>query len=63
MTRVELTESRMQSQESTFKKLKSVNDDRELSEVIVDYTAAYTAYQASLQATGKAMKQTLLDYI
>lgn len=63
VTRVELTESRMQSQESTFKKLKSVNDDRELSEVIVDYTAAYTAYQASLQATGKAMKQTLLDYI
>jgi len=61
--RVELTESRMASQQSTFKKLKSTNEDRELSEIIIDYTSASTAYQSSLKATGKALQQSLLDYI
>ena len=63
ISRVELTESRMASQKSTFEKLKSTNEDRELSEIIVDYTSAYTAYQASLQATSKALQQTLLNYL
>ena len=47
----------------TFKKLKSTNEDKELSDIIIDYTAAYNAYQASMQAASKAIKQTLLDYI
>lgn len=61
--RVELTESRMASQQTTFKKLKSTNEDRELSDIIIDYTSASTAYQSSLKATGKALQQSLLDYI
>ena len=61
--RVELTESRMQSQQSTFQKLKSTNEDKELSEIIIDYTSASTAYQSSLKATSKALQQTLLDYL
>ena len=61
--RVELTESRMASQQATFKKLKSTNEDRELSDIIIDYTSASTAYQSSLKATGKALQQSLLDYI
>jgi flagellar hook-associated protein 3 FlgL len=62
-SRVELTESRMASQQATFKKLKSTNEDRELSEIIIDFTSAQTAYQSSLKATSKALQQTLLDFI
>jgi len=40
----------MSNQQLTVKTLKSNNEDRELSDIIIDYTAAYTAYQASLQA-------------
>lgn len=58
-----LTKSRMASQQLTFEKLKSSNEDRELSDIIIDYTAAYNAYQSSMQAASKAIKQTLLDYI
>ena len=39
------------------------NEDRELSDIIIDYTAAYTAYQASLQAAGMLNQTTLLNYI
>lgn len=62
-SRLELTKSRMSNQQLTFEKLKSTNEDKELSDIIIDYTAAYTAYQASMQAASKAIKQTLLDYI
>ncbi|MCI8327152.1 MAG: flagellar hook-associated protein 3 [Lachnospiraceae bacterium] len=58
-----LTKSRMSNQQMTFEKLKSTNEDKELSDVIIEYTAAYTAYQSSMQAASKAIKQTLLDYI
>lgn len=62
-SRLDLTKSRMSNQQLTFEKLKSTNEDKELSDIIIDYTAAYTAYQASMQAASKAIKQTLLDYI
>lgn len=62
-SRLALTKSRMANQQLTFEKLKSTNEDKELSDIIIDYTAAYTAYQSSMQAASKAIKQTLLDYI
>ena len=37
--------------------------NRDLSEIIIDYTSAYTAYQASLQAAAKINQTTLLNYI
>ena len=46
-----------------MEELKSTNEDRELSEIIIDYTSAYTAYQASLQAAAKINQTTLLNYI
>jgi flagellar hook-associated protein 3 FlgL len=58
-----LTENRMSSQQTTFKELKSNNEDEELSDVTIDYTAAYTAFQASLQAAGKIDDMSLLDYL
>lgn len=61
--RLELTKNRVGNQQTAFEKLKSTNEDRDLSEIIVDYTSAYTAYQASLMASSKANQQTLLDYL
>ncbi len=61
--RLNLTENRMSDQQSTFEQLKSRNEDMELSDIIIEYTAAYNAYQASLQASAKANGQTLLNYL
>jgi flagellar hook-associated protein 3 FlgL len=58
-----LAENRMSNQKTTFTDLKSKNEDAELSDVTIDYTSAYTAYQASLQAAGKIDDLSLLDYI
>lgn len=61
--RLNLTETRMSNQQATFEKLKSRNEDKELSDIIIEFTAAYNAYQASLQASAKANGQTLLNYL
>lgn len=61
--RLDLTKNRVESQYTTVDKLKSENEDAELSDVVIDYTAAYLSYQASLQAAAKVQEQTLLDYI
>lgn len=61
--RLNLTENRMSDQQTTFETLKSRNEDKELSDIIIEYTAAYNAYQASLQASAKANGQTLLNYL
>lgn len=58
-----LAENRMCGQKTTFTELKSNNEDEELSDVTIDYTSAYTAYQASLQAAGKIDDMSLLDYL
>lgn len=61
--RLELTETRMSNQQVTVKTLISSNEDRELSDIIIDYTAACTAYEASLQAAGMLNQTSLLNYI
>lgn len=58
-----LAENRISSQKTTFTQLKSSNEDEELSDVTIDYTSAFTAYQASLQAAGKIDDMSLLDYL
>lgn len=60
---LELAKNRMGNQQTTFKELKSNNEDAELSDITIDYTSAYTAYQASLQAAGKIDDMSLLDYL
>lgn len=60
---LELTKNRMANQKSTVEELKSTNEDRDLSDIIIDYTAAHNAYQASLQAASKINQNTLLNYI
>ena len=58
-----LTKNRMSNQQTTMETLKSSNEDRDLSDIILDYTAAYTAYQASLQAASKVNQTSLLNYL
>lgn len=58
-----MTKNRMSNQQDSLEELKSTNEDRELSDIIIDYTSAYVAYQASLRAASEVEKQTLLDYI
>ncbi len=60
---LKLTETRVGDQRETVQDLQSNNDDLDLSQIIIDYTAAYTAYQASLTAAGKLSESTLLNYI
>ena len=61
--RLEMTKNRVENQQLTIKELKSSNEDREISDIIIDYTAAYNAYQASLTAAAKIGDQTLLNYL
>lgn len=60
---LKLTEKRMSDQQETVEELKSNNDNIDLSQIIMDYTSSYTAYQSSLVAAGKLGEQTLLNYI
>jgi flagellar hook-associated protein 3 FlgL len=62
-TRLSMTQTRVENQTTTTTELKSENEDRDLSDIIIDYYAAYYAYQASLTAAGKLNERTLLDYI
>ncbi len=63
MDRCKLTESRMSEQQETVEELKSINDDMDLSEILMRYTSSYNAYQSSLVAAGKLGDVTLLNYI
>jgi len=58
-----MTKNRLENQQLTVEELKSTNENRDLSDIIIDYTAAYNAYQASLMAASKIEKETLLNYI
>ncbi len=58
-----LTQTRVENQQMTIEELKSENEDRDISDIIIDYYAAYNAYTSSLTAAGKLGERTLLDYI
>ncbi len=61
--RLTMTQTRVENQTTTVTELKSQNEDRDISDIIIDYYAAYYAYQASLTAAGKINQTSLLDYI
>ncbi len=60
---LELTQTRVSNQQTTMEELKSKNEDRDISDIIIDYYAAYNAYQSSLTAASKVGERTLLDYL
>lgn len=62
-SRLELTKSRMVTQKGTIKTLITNNEDREMSDILIDYKAAYNAYESSLQAASKINDMTLLKYL
>ncbi len=61
--RLTMTQTRVENQQTTIEELKSENEDRDISDIIIDYYASYNAYQASLTAASKVGDQTLLKYI
>ncbi|MBR5178820.1 MAG: flagellar hook-associated protein FlgL [Lachnospiraceae bacterium] len=61
--RLELTEDRLAMQQVEFTDLLSQNEDADLVDTIVNYNSANTVYNASLQAAGKVVKTTLLDFL
>ena len=61
--RLEMTKTRVENQSVTIEDLKVANEDRDISDIILDYTAAYNAYQASLTAASKVGDVSLLKYL
>ncbi len=62
-SKLALIKSRMQNQKTTFETLKSENEDVDITEVAIELSSAGLTYEAALMATGKVMKNTLLNFI
>lgn len=62
-SRLTLIQTRVKDQQSTIEELKSTNENRDISDIMIDYYAMYQAYQASLTAASKVSERSLLDYI
>lgn len=62
-SRLQMIKTRAEQQQENFEGLMTQNEDRELSDILLDYTAANYSYQLSLQATGSISKLSLLNYI
>ncbi len=61
--RLELTESRLETQQVDFLDLLSNNEDVDLVDTIIKYGSAETIYNASLAAASQIVKSTLLDFL
>ena len=61
--RLDLIENRLDTQMFTLEELKSDNEDADYAETAIKLSSATYAYDAALMATGKIMKESLLDYI
>lgn len=61
--RIELTESRLSTQQTEFTDLMSQNEDADIVETVVNHNAMETIYNASLSAASKVVKNTLLDFL
>lgn len=61
--RLAVVETRMADQQMNFEELQSQNEDKDIEDIMIEYQAAYTAYQASLSATSKLAQNTLLNFL
>ena len=63
LNRVDMTKSRLESQEVHIKEVKSENEDADLAEVITNLKMEETVYKASLSSGARIMQQSLVDFI
>lgn len=61
--RLQLTESRLSDQQVDFEELLSNNEDADLVDTIIKYSAAETVYNSSLSAASKLVQTSLLDFL
>lgn len=62
-SRLALNKKRLTDQQTSVDDLKSVNEDINLPETIINLTTASTVYEASLSATSKVISASLIDYL
>ncbi len=61
--RLQLTDSRLSDQQVDFEDLLSKNEDADLVDTIIKYSAAQTVYNSSLSAASKLVQTSLLDFL
>ena len=61
--RLQLTESRLSTQQVDFEDLLSQNEDADLVDIIIKYSSAETVYNSSLSAASKLVQTSLLDFL
>ena len=61
--KLDLVQSRLDSQKTNFKDLVADNEQANTAEVATDLASAKLAYDASLMATGKITESTLMNFI
>ncbi len=61
--RLRLAKTRLEQQLTTFKDLKSSNEDVELEDIAIEFAEAETIYDAAIATASKTVRQTLLDYL
>ena len=61
--RLDLIQTRLQSQSTTFKELQENNEGINMEEAATNLATAKNTYSASLMATGKILQHSLMDYI
>ena len=63
MNYVDSTDSRLSSNEITFTKLQSNNEDIDVAKASVEVSSAQSVYEAALSVTAKVTKASLVDYL
>ncbi|MBO5354377.1 MAG: flagellar hook-associated protein FlgL [Lachnospiraceae bacterium] len=61
--RLQLTQSRLSDQQVDFEELLSNNEDADLVDTIIKYSAAETVYNSSLSAASKLVQTSLMDFL
>ena len=63
MTKLDMIKTRVTEQYSTFKDLKSENEDVSTEEAALNFKEANVVYEAALAATSNLIRASLLDYL
>lgn len=61
--RLSLNKLRLTDQQTSVEELKSINEDIDLPETIINLSTASMVYESSLSATSKVIAQSLIDYL